>query len=241
LQDASHIFICYSSKDGAIAGDVVTFLERRGLKCWISARDVPPGHNYQEVIVGALEAAMGIVFLFSENSGASSEIKKELSLAGSLNAPVFPVRLSPITPSGALRYELATRQWIDLFPDPPLALSKLVTTIRHVLAASRKAGVASEASPSLQEGEPPSTQALQVLAGALPREPVVAPASPQFEAIRTLLARHIGPIAKVIVQKWASEAPTAEDFLDKLAGHIKSPADRTAFLLAARAQLSVKS
>jgi hypothetical protein len=62
-------------------------------------------------------------------------IKKELSLAGTFKTPVFPLRLSPITPSGALRYELATRQWIDIFPDREPALRRLVETIREVLNA----------------------------------------------------------------------------------------------------------
>ena len=112
-EGASHLFVCFSSKDKAVALDVVEFLESEGLKCWISARDVAPGHNYQETIVHALEAARGIVFLFSESSALSGEIRKELSIGGSIDLPLFPLRLSPISPSGALRYELATRQWID--------------------------------------------------------------------------------------------------------------------------------
>ena len=55
--DTSHIFICFSSKDEAIACEVVESLEFKGLKCWISSRDVPPGQNYQETIVQAIEGA----------------------------------------------------------------------------------------------------------------------------------------------------------------------------------------
>src|SRR5579872_6022302 len=112
-----HLFICFSSKDEMVAQQVVEFLEARGLHCWISSRDVLPGQNYQEAIVEAIERANGIVFLFSEWSSKSGEIRKELSIGGSINVPVFPVRLSQIAPAGALRYELATRQWIDLFPN----------------------------------------------------------------------------------------------------------------------------
>ena len=128
----SHIFISFSSKDEAVARAVVQFLEAQGLKCWISLRDIRPGQNYQESIVLALEQAKSIVFLFSKSSSSSPEIKKELSLAERLEKPVFPLRLSPITPSGALRYELATRQWIDIFPDREQAFRKLVETIRSV-------------------------------------------------------------------------------------------------------------
>src|ERR1700730_401072 len=116
-EDPSRLFICFSSKDQTIALEVVEFLEAEGLKCWISSRNIPLGDNYQESIVTALEGAHGIVFLFSESSIASGEIKKELSLASSGGKPILPLRLSPVIPTGALRYELATHQWIDIFPD----------------------------------------------------------------------------------------------------------------------------
>jgi len=133
-EPASHLFICFSSKDEAVAREVVEFLEENGLKCWISLRDVAPGQNYQEAIVQAIETAQGIVFLFSEHSSRSGEIKKELSIGGSINVPVFPLRLAPIAPSGALRYELAIRQWIDIFPHRNYALGKLAETIKKAIA-----------------------------------------------------------------------------------------------------------
>jgi hypothetical protein len=73
-EDTSHIFICFASKDEAVARGVVQSLEAEGLKCWISSRDVPVGQNYQETIVRAIEQAKGIVFLFSESSSASGEL-----------------------------------------------------------------------------------------------------------------------------------------------------------------------
>jgi hypothetical protein len=240
--DDFHIFICFSSKDEAFARGVVEFLETHGLNCWISTRDVPPGQNYQEAIVRALEEARGIVFLFSENSNASGEIKKELSLAGGLNVPVFPLRMSPIAPSGALRYELATRQWIDAFPDRDEALRKLVATIRAVLDAPSNRGAEAPTATL-----PPSHALASVTNGASPkrhatppREPVISPGSEEFEAVRALLARHIGPIAKVFVHKAATEASTRENFCEQLAAHVRAPADREIFLRAARARLAAK-
>jgi hypothetical protein len=72
------------------------------------------------------------------------------------------------------------------------------------------------------------------------RGPVVAAGSQEFEAIRALLARHIGPIAKVIVQKAAAEARTPEDLCERLAAHVSAPSDRAAFLRTARAQFAAK-
>jgi len=130
LTNAGHLFICSSSKDGDAARAVVDALEATGLKCWITSRDVPPGRSYQEAIVEALEVAHGLVFLLSDASAGSGEILKELSIAGSINIPVYPLRLAPVIPAGALRYEFAARRWIDLFPDRAKGLRNLVETIR---------------------------------------------------------------------------------------------------------------
>jgi hypothetical protein len=243
LENNPPIFICFSSKDETVARDVVQYLEAAGLKCWISSRDVPPGQNYQETIVNALEHSKGVVFLFSENSNMSGEIKKELSLSGGMNIPVFPLRLSPVTPGGALRYELATRQWIDLFPNPEQALARLVETIRRVFEAppAPSSGIEAIAKSNGKDApvsgsRTPATEA----SGGHASAPIVPPDSAEFEAIRGLLARHIGPIAKVLVQKAAKEARTPEEFCEQLATHVGAASERAAFLQTARARLAAK-
>lgn len=247
-EDPSHLFICFSSKDQATALQVVQFLEAEGLKCWISSRDILPGDNYQESIVTALEGARGIVFLFSEASSASAEIRKELSLAGSSSRPVFPLRLSPVTPTGALRYELATRQWIDIFPHREKALATLARTVCQVLAAPAGGGghgfVAHAAAGAPADAGPRARPSGIPLPGAgdrSPGTPIIAVGSAEFEAIRALLARHIGPIAKIYLQKAAAEARTTEDFCECLAAQVSPSADRTAFLKAVRTHLARSS
>jgi hypothetical protein len=236
----SHLFICFSSKDLATALQVVAFLEDRGIRCWISARDVLGGQNYQEAIVQALERAKGIVFLFSESSSQSGEIRKELSIGGSINIPVFPLRLSSIIPAGALRYELATRQWIDIFPDQEQALGKLAETIQVVLGGPRATQADVAGASPIARGCADSAPA-QVTRPPETKTPIVAASSEEFAAVRALLARHIGPIAKVLVQKAATESSSLDDFCERLAAHVKAPAERAAFLRAAQACLAVKS
>jgi TIR domain len=231
--DESRIFICFSSKDAATSREIVSFLEADGLRCWISFRDVAPGKNYQEAIVDALEKAAGIIFLFSKLSAESAEIRKELSIAASCNIPVFPVRLAAISPSGALRYELAIRQWIDIFPDREAALRRLAEAIRQVLAdASRPVSAVDESWDDVAAGPHPVETFERTISPSArtgdPRAPVVTPGSQEFEAIRALLARRIGPIAKVFVQKAAVQARTPDDFCEQLATHVSAPSDRAA-------------
>jgi hypothetical protein len=241
------IFICFSSKDEATARKVLQFLEARGLKCWISLRDVPTGQNYQESIVQALENARGIVFLYSEFSSESGEIKKELSLGGRFKVPVFPLRLVPITPTGALSYELATRQWIDIFPNPVQALGKLAATIEEALKPAMADGARLEPSRTIG-GSPATTVRTQAIKPPAKKrvkkthEPAIAANGAELEEVRVLLARYIGPIAKIFVQKAAADARSLDDLCERLSIHVPVPADRASFLQVARARLlSVKS
>jgi hypothetical protein len=249
---ASHSFICFSSKDEAVAREVVEFLEAQGLKCWISLRDVAPGQNYQEAIVQAIEAAQCIVFLFSDSSAKSGEIRKELSIGGGINVPVFPLRLSPIAPTGALRYELATRQWIDIFQNREQALTRLVATIKKVIDAPASvedeaplqgpsgdlaAPIAATPSPATPS---PAPRPRAKKPRPPPRAPIVASGTPEFEAIRAALARHVGPIAKVLVERAATAAKTPDEFSEQLANYVTAPGERAAFLEAVRGKIAAK-
>jgi hypothetical protein len=127
------IFITYSSKDQKVARTICTALENRGLICWISARNVKPGQNYQEQIVRAIRTARVMVLVFTANANNSNEIKKELALASQNNLVVIPVRIEDVAPNEAFAYEFATRQWIDLFEDWEKSISELVELIAAIL------------------------------------------------------------------------------------------------------------
>lgn len=232
---AHKVFICYSSQDEAKGRILLEFIEARALKCWISSRDVLPGHNYQESIVEAIQNAGVVVFLFSDSSNKTSEVRKELSLASTFDVPVIPVRLSSSALNPALRYELATRQWIDAFSRLEDALPQVVAAIRETLqetdaAEKPKQAAAAVSCPWVAPG---SVEGLQA--------PIVRSGSDAFEAVRALLARHVGPIAKVFVQKAAADARSVDEFCERLAAHVPATADRAAFLRAVRVRISAGS
>jgi TIR domain len=231
---AHDIFICYSSKDEAKARTILDYIEANGFKCWISSRDVRPGRNYQESIVEAIQSARILMFLFSEFSNTTGEVKKELSLASSFDIPVIPLRLTPTTPNAALQYELSTRQWIDAFPRLEAALDRAIAAIHETLLTG---GTAHEPSATKVKPRKPKPKAQAGKAEAS-RPPIVASGSEEFEAIRTLLAHHVGPIAKILMQKAAADAQSIEEFCEQLASHVSPAAERAKFLHAARQRLS---
>jgi hypothetical protein len=127
------IFISYSSKDQKIAETIYQALEARGHDCWIACRDVQPGENFQEAIVRALRSAKVMLLVFTSNANNSDEIKKELVLAGRHLVTVVPVRVEDVVPNDAFTYELATRQWIDLFKDWERQIELLASRLGRIL------------------------------------------------------------------------------------------------------------
>jgi hypothetical protein len=146
------IFISHSSRDQKVARTLCDALEARGLHCWIANRNVDPGENFQESIVKAIRSARVMVLVFTKNANNSDEIKKEIALASQHELVVIPVRIDDVIPNDALAYELATRQWIDLFQDWERAIERLTARIGAVVAsgslapASTDCGVSADTS-----------------------------------------------------------------------------------------------
>ena len=126
---AKAVFISYATANRARALKVCEAIERHGVPCWISCRDVPPGRNYQEAIVRSLRNARAVVLVFSEAANTSDEIKKELSLASRYHIPVMALRIEDVEPSDAFAYELSTRQWVDAFEGLDRSIESLIQEI----------------------------------------------------------------------------------------------------------------
>ena len=112
------VFISYASKDQAVAEQVCTTLERRGLSCWMAPRDVPPGQEWAEAIVEAIEQSKALVLVFSEHANNSPAVGGELEKAFALGIPVFPFRIRQVEPSRRLELFIRRVQWVDALTPP---------------------------------------------------------------------------------------------------------------------------
>ena len=161
---AAPVFISYSSKDRKIAQTLCQALEARGQRCWIAGRDVRAGDNFQEAIVRALREARVMVLVFTSNANNSEEIKKEMALASQSHLMVIPVRAEDVLPSEDFTYELATRQWIDMFIDWEQAIEKLSRQIE--VAIPREQGAARTMGLPLAPANPIAKSRLPLFAAA---------------------------------------------------------------------------
>jgi hypothetical protein len=128
---SAEIFISFASQDHRVAMTLCSALESRGIKCWISSRDILPGENFQVSIVRAIRQAKVMLLVFTANSNNSDEMNKELALASQSKLIVVPLRIEDVTPNEAFAYEFATRQWIDFFADWELAVEQLAQRIQN--------------------------------------------------------------------------------------------------------------
>src|SRR4051794_30771769 len=171
------VFLSFASNDRKAAETICKAVEQRGFECWIATRNIAPGDNFQESITRAIRTAKVMILVFSAHANNSLEVKKEIALAGRYNVIVVPVRVEDVVPNDALSYELAVRQWIDLFDDWENAIDRLITQISTVVQTNPAAAVpARAAAAELASPKPqPSSEArparrsflLPVVAGAV--------------------------------------------------------------------------
>ncbi|MDP3491496.1 MAG: toll/interleukin-1 receptor domain-containing protein [Hyphomonadaceae bacterium] len=146
------IFVSYRRADRELVASVVRRLEQRGVAVWYDA-NIEGGADWRETIVEALTNSRMLAIFFSEECNNSRQLKKELAVADSLAKPVVPILIENTQPRGAYLYELADRNWIQVFPDPMAHIDELV---EHLAALAGKSddGPAAKRPPSVLKSAP---------------------------------------------------------------------------------------
>jgi hypothetical protein len=161
------IFISYRRADRELVASVVRRLEARGVGVWYDA-EIEGGADWRETIVEQLSNADMLAIFFSDDCNNSRQLKKELAVADSLGKPVVPILIENTQPRGAYLYELADRNWIQIWPEPMDRIDELVEHLA-VLAGKSDGGLA---------GARPS----KTIAPAPANDPAPAPASAEATA-----------------------------------------------------------
>jgi formylglycine-generating enzyme required for sulfatase activity len=128
------VFISYPHQDKATADAACAKLEAEGIRCWIAPRDVPPGAEWAEAIVDAIDSCRAMVLIFSSNTNASRQIRREVQQAFDGEKPVVPFRIEDVVPERSLRYYMDSVHWLDALT-PPLEqhLEKLAASVQALV------------------------------------------------------------------------------------------------------------
>ena len=116
---AHDVFISYSSQDEKTANAICTTLESMNIRCWVAPRDIPPGAEWAETIVDAINESRIFVLVLSSSSNNSPQVKREVERAASKGIPIIPIRIDNVTPSKEMELFVAPSYWLDA-SEPPL-------------------------------------------------------------------------------------------------------------------------
>lgn len=206
------VFVSYSQPDRDCAFDIVNRLETAGLGVWVAPRDIAPSADWAEEIVDAIGRARIMVLVFSSHCNGSPQVRREVERAVHRDLPVLPFRVEDVLPVRSLEYFLSTQHWLDAFTPPREAhYERLVENVRKRLAGGVQTMAAARKTPSA---------AVQIA---------------DLDSLEALLRFHVGPIARVLVQRALANASSRQELIAALVGEIGSEVARREFLERARA------
>ena len=110
------IFISYSSKDKETADVLCAQIEQQGYSCWIAPRDIVPGEDWARSINTAITAAKVFIVIYSRNSCESSQVPKEIGIAGARNLSIIPYKIDDTPLTGDFEYYLLGSHWVAADP-----------------------------------------------------------------------------------------------------------------------------
>lgn len=218
---AGEVFVSYSQPDHDCAFEVTQQLEASGLNVWIAPRNVSPAADWAEAIIDAISNARVMVLIFSRSSNGSPQVRREVERAVHKQLRILPVRIEDVVPSGSLEYFLSTQHWLDAFPPPRERHYAKLCDHLHLLL-ERRDGVHGAIHSSTQYASVAIAPATATHESCLP--------AADLKKLEAQFARHIGPIARVLVSRAASAASGVDDLIGRLAAELDSKDDQRRFL-----------
>jgi TIR domain len=98
-------------------------------------RDVTPGSQYADEIIGAINDAKIVVLVLSEQAVASPHVGKEIERASSKRRRIIALRTDAAALTRSFEYFLSESQWIDVAAlGMPGALTRLTQAVGQGLA-----------------------------------------------------------------------------------------------------------
>jgi TPR repeat protein len=109
------------------------YLEERGLRCFLSSRDIPKGVEWPSAIAAALKTSKLFLAIFSNNYNLSMQVNKELTIASKRHIPLLTFKTTEDDFEGTKDYFLSEVNFITAYPDAEMALKPLYDDISALL------------------------------------------------------------------------------------------------------------
>jgi hypothetical protein len=199
-------FLSYARADEATALRFADDLIAGGVKLWVDQYDIRPSEHWDRAVETAVRNCQGLVVMLSPRSAASPNVADEVSVAIEGGKTVIPIMIEGCT----IPLRMTRMQFIDATSDYAGALRRCLSAIQR------------QAEDDAPDRAPATAPAMAALA---PKD---------LQKVVTALARHLGPIASVLVSREMKLAHSSEDLLQRLATRVPNAKERNEFLTEAR-------
>ena len=209
------VFISYSHNDKEQADAVCVRLESANIQCWIAPRDISPSKDWAEEIIDAINATDVMVLIFSSYSNNSPQVRREVERAVHKGLIVLPFRIEDVTPSKSLEYYISTQHWLDASSGSfDKHLDILYNCVKALIKDTVSEHGIQKANPVLKED----------------KSTAVSFAVSELKYVSVQLANYLGPIAKIIVSKKATQSTSLEELIEKLSVELDDDKERYNFI-----------
>jgi formylglycine-generating enzyme required for sulfatase activity len=108
-----YVFISYARDDNDFVLKLTSDLAQRGVSVWLDTGSIRAGEAWRGSIVEAIENCTAFLIVLSPKSVASSNVVKELAIAGSSAKPIIPLVHRDHELKPEMKYTLAGLQRLD--------------------------------------------------------------------------------------------------------------------------------
>lgn len=214
------VFISYSHNDKKQADAVCYQLESANIECWIAPRDISPSKDWAEEIIDAINSVNIMVLIFSSHSNTSPQVRREIERAVHKGINVLPFRIEDVELSKSLEYFISTQHWLDASSG---SFDKHLDELYHCVKAILDGEDAPDA-PRVQKSKPIRPKA--------PESEAVAFATSELKYVSVHLANYLGPMAKFLVDRKASQATSLSELVHSLSDELDDSKEKNNFIQA---------
>lgn len=214
------IFLSYSREDRSVAESLAAILPKHGWTLYWD-RHLLAGEVFDDVLEREITAAKCVLVLWSGKSIASQWVRNEAD-EGATRKAMVSVRIEDVRVPLAFR-RIQAADLVGWRGDP--SDQRLAEVFRAISALLKN-----ETNPAPALSEVPSPHALAP-SSAQKAIGLAAPPSEQWLAdLKRDLARYVGPVAQVMINRALRESATLQQVVEKLSGEIPNDAERRQFL-----------
>ena len=111
------VFISYPSPSKAAAFEIMEYLEKNGVDCFIAPRDIEGGKTYASALMAALEECGLVILIASSAINESEHVLNEVDVVINKKKALLPVFIENFEMKDEYRYYLGRKQWVTAYPD----------------------------------------------------------------------------------------------------------------------------